>query len=497
MEYQVAPLYTALPLIYREEAVVLLFATRARSLGGEVALKIDTLRRIADSMSLPLLDRYLRDCVPLNGVHVSAGEHGVSVEMKGSGVPVAEAVPPEPEWLSLAGSRGEVIVLVGMPSAGTRGSTIDLRTMLSSRRGFGGRAAASILTSRGTESRFTFLGLQGSVQPAPTNESVLFDSNLLVDLNAVARGPLKNAAREVEIQELAMRTMHLDLIPVFAISELAWDRAEGKWNHRRARELRCTCSAWFDGGLARASDLRLVRAAYQQALTSEPAGDDSQHTHTHPLQLGFYASLLKLAALWIEAQSSFRALHRVHLYEEFTTWMRDELGLVLTHPLQVARDRLVGPQRAEAVIYVNGLLKFSKDPLKDLWGAAWDLMHLSFVDQAVGSEDPLRTQGRPTALATADRWLPYLRDRIQRIYEVQLQGARHTFMISGNDIDPRLETQRPLIEQIDAQLANLPIWRRPEALSLDKLVQLIRYGEQHFLAKLEAAQNPVPTGHTV
>ena len=68
MEYQVAPLYTALPLIYREEAVVLLFATRARSLGGEVALKIDTLRRIADSLSLPWQDGYWRDCVPRIGV---------------------------------------------------------------------------------------------------------------------------------------------------------------------------------------------------------------------------------------------------------------------------------------------------------------------------------------------------------------------------------------------------------------------------------------------
>ncbi|MDP9903291.1 hypothetical protein [Arthrobacter bambusae] len=488
MDSQVAPQFTAHPLIYRDEAVIALLATRAQSLGGEVALKASTLRRIADSMGLPSLDRYLRECQALKGAHVSAGEHGVSVEIEGSRISVRGALPPDGTWLGLAQSPGHVIVLIGVPPENSRTSVVDLRAMLSSRRAFGGRASVSLVFRR-TASRYKFLGLDGSVQPTPTNDSVLFDSNVLIDLHAVAAGLLKNRDREVEIQELAMRTMHLDRIPGFGISELAWDRSRSEWNPQRAKELRSACSAWFDGGLARASDLNKVRDAYQRTLASGPAEGSGQEDRTYHTQLAFYACLLRLSTLWVEAQSSFRAKQRVQLYQEFSTWICEDLKVVLTYPLQIARDRLIGPQRTEAVTYVDGLLKFSKDHLKDLWGAAWDLMHLSLVDLAAEPEDILRTQGRPTSLVTADRSLPHLRDRIQPLNGAQLRGAHFTFMMSGNEIDRRLEPQRAKIEQIDTRFAELPLSRQPGIISRDDLMRLVRQEESRLEDKLATTRN--------
>lgn len=112
---------------------------------------------------------------------------------------------------------------------------------------------------------------------------------------------------------------------------------------------------------------------------------------------------MKLALLWLEGKGRLRARQRTELYEEFMSWMEYDLGVVCTLPLQVARDRLVGPQGRDTA-YTDQLMKFSGRLLVELWGASWDLTHLAAID-LVQAGSLLDIGGRQVVLITADKAL--------------------------------------------------------------------------------------------
>ena len=131
--------------------------------------------------------------------------------------------------------------------------------------------------------------------------------------------------------------------------------------------------------------------------------------------------------------------------------MAHDLKLSSPLPLQIARDRLVGPQGATSS-YTDQLMKLGKSPLDNLWGAAWDLVHLDattlFQSGAIADVD-----GRAVVLVTADRGLTQLRQRIIDIPDtVDTPLGPMPLKLGRNELDKRLQDQADKIAGINAVL---------------------------------------------
>jgi hypothetical protein len=128
------------------------------------------------------------------------------------------------------------------------------------------------------------------------------------------------------------------------------------------------------------------------------------------------------------------------------------------YPLQVARDRLIGPQ-GPASHYVDQLVKFGKSPLHSLWGASWDLHHIAMLD-IIQDGGLIDIAGREVMLVTADRAVVKLRDRVHDL-RVRAQTPRGLLPLKAarSDVDRRLVDHVARIEAIHEQM-NAAVWAR-------------------------------------
>ncbi|WP_162238865.1 hypothetical protein, partial [Microbacterium sp. Leaf320] len=135
----------------------------------------------------------------------------------------------------------------------------------------------------------------------------------------------------------------------------------------------------------------------------------------YEVQLAYYVCLLKIFQLWRRTAGQFRAVQRLDLFEEFARWMLDEVGYNLSYPLRVAFDRFVGSQQADRVEYIDKLMKFGRNPSRELWGAAWDLAHLSSIDLSLNPDfrGAFSPEGGGVLLVTDDKALPLFRERLR------------------------------------------------------------------------------------
>jgi hypothetical protein len=483
MDQTVAPQFTTTPVVYRSKPALIYWATEASSAHGLVKLQIGTLRRMAEGLGLRMGDRYLQSVPQLSwDAVVVAGPSGASFEHAGNGIAATTANSlPNTDWLTAAREAGHVLVVFCVPSAPTA-NDLDLRALLGRGQAFVGYATVILPTEvLGSPNRYTAIGL-GDHEEAPNSQhAVMLDSNVMVDMEKVASGRSNDVERMTGVQNLILQLIHADVIGGMAIAELSWKRGTTEWDQERASSLRSTMSAWFDGGAQRAATIEQVQAAYRSAQ-SDSSNEDRPDGFVYVTHLSIYASLLKLAEIWRGEQGAFSVRSRVAAYREFAEWMRDELGVVLSYPLQIARDRFVGPQDSQSVGYVDKLLKFSKAILQNLWGAAWDITHLAHVDQAVDASF-LETPGRDVFLMTADAAIISLRKRIRPTATIVVGSSELHFMEHGAELNKLLETKRSEIETIESMLRELPLNRIPIVPTTTRLFEIIRPLEDGLVEK--------------
>lgn len=452
----VVPLFECSAVIYRGRPILVLAASRAlNSAGRSVRLRVRTLRDLARRLGFGQLDPSLAGEWSASTALVAGGLNGVTLEVDGRWPQVIEIAVPTQEWLDLASAAGSVHVVLLAP----RGFRRDfIRSGLRRMRAFGGQVPMVSHETAVWGERYTFLGRTSSDQPRPQSCTVVLDSCVVVDLErALAVGA--DQRRVAQTQSLVLQLIHMDVVPGQAIAELVADRTRGTYDRDRAHGLVAAVNAWFDGGAARASSIDDVREAYTEALNGTPSALDLPVEYqADPRQLLHYAGLLKLAQLWSQARGGFRASQRVDLYAEYASWMTHGLGIVSAYPLQVARDRLIGPQ-GHAANYVDQLLKFGKGPLHSLWGASWDLHHIAMLD-IIQDGEVIDIAGRKVMLVTADRALVRLRDRVHDL-TMRTQTSRGLLPLKAarSDVDRRLVDHVGRIEAIHEEM-NAAVWAR-------------------------------------
>ena len=463
VSYDVAPIFRCSAMFYRDQPVLVLAASQALTrTGGHVKLEKATLRNLTAAMGFRELDRGLLPITEVTNVFVACGSNGVTLEAEVTdlgrhpSLAFDEVAVPSAEWLAATERQDLVQVVFVVPPAATNGE-VDLRRLLGNGRAFGGLAQAVAIDTGCWHKRYFFVSGRGTEPPRPQAHSVILDSSVLVDLERVASGATSEEV-SARAQNLVLQLAHMDSIPGSAIAELIVDHENDRINLQRARSLAAAMNAWFDGGVGRARDIGAVRRAYVEQLNS--LDEDGLPDAGAPfIVTAYYASLLKLACIWDEtARGTFEARRRVDLYEAYVEWMLHTLGIVCVYPLQVARDRLIGPQN-QAVGYTDKLLKLGTPSLRKLWGAAWDLMHLSSIDM-IQAGGLLEIEGRAAMLVTADKALVSLRERIfdPRI-GVKCEYGNLPAKFGRNDLDPRLRDHESRVAAISERMNDVVIAR--------------------------------------
>jgi len=484
MSPHVLPRFTATPSIYRGEPVAVFAAVDADvavSAPGpsRVPVQVRTIRTLADELGFRSLDRFVTAARSLgDDAHLAYSSEGLRFEARHTGLLIVGGSAPSAEWVELVKARSDVLVVL---AAQGDSSDPDLRALTSSRRAFGGYA--QVVHPAPNSSRYVLLDTSGQREIRPTDRYVFLDSNVLVHLEKAARGTSSDSLRDTNVQALAVAISHQVVLGGFAIAELSWDRAANQWSPERAASLAATVEAWFGAGsMTRAMDISSVRSAYQTAVA---ANGPQSAADRGPLetQIAFYVCLLKISQLWRDASSKFRAIQRVDLYETFAHWLLEDVGYNLSFPLRVAFDRLLGPQDADHVRYVDKLMKFGRQPLRELWGAGWDLAHLSNIDL---STDPLfrRAIGPHEGgvlLATDDKALPLFRQKLRVSTATRDGDYSLIFMASTHEVDSRLSDQQNRIDKIHLWVQQTTLARQVGYRSLDEWNALKRKTETEFL----------------
>lgn len=482
MSHYVTPDFQAIPTIYRREPVLLLATFEAEVVGAKlgdrhVRVARSTVETLASEFGFRQLDRFLTDVskgVP--DALVAYSSLGIRFEGGRRGVKVRHSERPSEEWQELVSHLGRVLVIVALQREPT---DFDLRTLLSSRRAFGGYASA--MKSGQGSARYVFLGVDGRRGVTTTDKHVFLDSNVLVHLEKVAKDASKDAGRDQEVQQVASEIAHGTVQGGFAIAELSWDRVTGTRDYARAASLGATVDAWFgDGSIARTQDLTEVRAHYREALANHMRTPGGLGESQYEVQLAYYVCLLKIFQLWRRTAGQFRAVQRLDLFEEFARWMLDEVGYNLSYPLRVAFDRFVGSQRADRVEYIDKLMKFGRNPSRELWGAAWDLAHLSSIDLSINPDfrGAFSPEDGGALLVTDDKALPLFRERLRPRVLVRDNTYSLMLMAADTEVDKRLDDHQHRLESIET-------WIREETLSRQVGPRPQEYWEQ-LVQKCEA-----------
>lgn len=449
MQQEVAPLLHLVASFKKDEPVLLIHGTDAITRSGRlVAWRPESFRALAAEFGFgpaseaPPFER------PFTGLVVVSSSQTITIELNRRSLAAASVVQPSPRWRAAVESQGTVEVLLVRPRRYRR---FNLKALTKAKRVFVGVSAVVTVSETSWSTRYRFLGGRGSVDPISHAHSVMLDASVLVDLERAAAGT-GNSELWTSVQQLALQLAHMDVLPGPGLLELLNERGAEQLRWDRGRNIIAAVNAWFDGGVHRAASLEAVRAAYVEQLHQlDPPASEHDHGY-HFEQQAYYASLIKLACVWTQAKGRFGAKQRVQLYTEFVEWMADELRLACPLPLQVAQDRLVGPQ-GPAVAYTDKLIKLGKHPLDDLWGASWDLVHLSTIDMLQRS-DIVDVQGRSMLLVTADRGLVELRHRIIDLNDVVRvpNGALVPLKASQFHVDHRLVDHEEVIARQAAYL---------------------------------------------
>lgn len=274
--------------------------------------------------------------------------------------------------------------------------------------------------------------------PPPGTAYLHLDSNLLIDMEKGARGRLPDEVLD-DLRTTVSSLWYQNYTASVAVTELCWNGPRGSYRRDRHVSLLATLDAWLDCR----DPIDLVPDAlyhrYSLAVPKHEKDQELQILDVREMTMGIYCSLLKLASLAYKV-NGFKASQRLVLLEEYCHYVGEELELVSAYALQVAMDYIVAEPTRSA--YTKRLLKFGKDVLKDLWGAAWDLMYLTMSDylNAGGNANPFRLR---TAIMSADSAMLSLRQHLWHVTSVAYYTRENmrTLTASHVSIDQRLRSR--------------------------------------------------------
>lgn len=422
-------------IFHGDEPVVVIAAADALTANGRrVQWRVESFREMAASRGFVRVgpsgvpNAAVLDAIVLSGVAA------ISIDLGAGSLGLAVSVAPTEEWRDALRSRDSVTVLLVRPRRLRRTSTVA--SLARSGRVFSGTAKLVSVDRAQIADRYQFLSREAIALPIPQVQTALLDTSVLVDLERAAAGrgdPRLWAAT----QQLVLQLIPMDAFPGPGILEVLCTRNSETLNTDRAHSLAAAVNAWFDGGIARALSLEAVRSAYREQLGGDLLDPIPFRIEDHLSQQVFYASLLKLACLWPQARNGFKARQRIDLFAQFVQWMAHDLRIASPLPLQIARDRLVGPQ-GNAASYTDRLIKLSQQPLDDLWGASWDLALLDLIATfEAGAVTDI--EGREVVVVTADRGIVDLRGRIIDLHDVvDFSVGRMPLKLARVDVDKRL-----------------------------------------------------------
>lgn len=361
------------------------------------------------------VDRYLR---PLHKADDSCNvllvETGLTAQFRMKDVFPGTGTP-DGEWLDLASTSGRCVLAITVGDVDADHAQQHLR--IQAGRDLCWAAEVRFLDMRfpgewPDKSRYKFLGADGERPfPLPLTAAVSLDSNVVLDLEKAARGKVSEPLHQ-ELASLIQNIRHQDCRPAFAFSELCWDSRTGGFRHDRLVSLAAAIDAWFDDDRSPGSlTSERIQSRWAERLEHHTAQGAALHEYDFRPQISaIYCCLLKLSTLLLQIDG-FRARQRVDLLNEYARWVDEEFGYVLVYPLHIAFDALVGDPSKSA--YTRKLLKFSKNTLRDLWGASWDIFMLTIATDLIAAGkgfDPVNL--RDAGLVTADKGLVEIRSRL-------------------------------------------------------------------------------------
>ncbi len=427
---------------YRGQPAIVLATERGLTQLGSARVKRQNLDNVAASYGLRYVDKYLPLSARSPELRVLVTDDSAYVEF-GTRSLLTSTTTPAADWASAVKTSQtcNVLIVLGKP-----GPDLDqtLRAATGRRQCIGAAVDAIDASRNGTSSQYHVLTTATSTGLTSDITCTVLDSDVVLNLEKAAKGWMKPDSDEYrDLRSLMLALIHRDVRPGFGIAQLTWSPSSGVFDFDRRASLMATMDAWFDYGalgVVDASDLPARLAHHLRQPPPEPVLRDDPTF----LLLPIYGAFLRLEQLWSEVDG-FKAKQRVDLLRTYCDFVAHDLQCVSAHALQVAYDLLVGPQ--SKVDYVQKLLKPGKkgDRVDTLRGAAWDVLFMMLPEWAAGGDLDMPS-GR-TALVTADKALPMLRDRLSVSAITRLGPSKVGLVTLGRELDHRLEPHRSRIEK--------------------------------------------------
>lgn len=267
----------------------------------------------------------------------------------------------------------------------------------------------------GSFGEYQLLGVDGVCQDAP--DTLILDLNVVIDVEHLAYGrdgSLPGERKQNLVELLAFAKKHVSVNYGPALAENCWPRT-GPSPRRRSyafkREALEKVLGWEE------AELRYTAGSVdgQRVVPPVEVGPTDATVNTSILVLPGYAVLLKL---WHIAHRGGYRSNPFAPYKELANWANDEVGYVPSYELQLGFDYFLSNQSTRE--YVQRLLKLGRPQLDvgTVWGAAWDLFYLHFLDLASGGQLEDGSNGS-VALVTRDRGIVGLRDRCRLKYVIE------------------------------------------------------------------------------
>lgn len=441
------------PISYRGQPIIVMRFWAEPTLIPTPDISARDISAHVQQLGLRPSDRYLTNVEASSRLIVVITHWGASINVDGIRVTHAADGAELIGWMP--GAETTVVAVVSEEAPGDWSAF--LREVLGQRRGFAARIRVRDYrpeTEDPGSTRYRILsGDPGSITTLPSSGlTFLLDSNVLVDMERAAAGrtnPVSDAYKET--QSLVLHLRPHDVVSGWAITELCGLRAGG-FDVERSHRLSASLNAWFDIPLDEVLNASAVTARYEsEAVAIRKKPSPVLEGAARFFNSVNYVSLLKVAELWLLSQQTpgFRARERVDSFRAYFDYVTADIDVMSAYPMQVAVDLFLGtPQNSQ---HARKLLKFGKDVIRNIWGAAWDLTQINALDMTDTRLISLENDDRQVALVTADRGMISLRE--------------HTLVLAPSDIpyylvggessaDRRLEPFRDEIQQLLDQTLN-------------------------------------------
>ena len=481
-------------ILWRDRPYVVKSATHSTNAVATLPATARGLKRAADPLGLKPLRHPSQQHGRTHTVELVISTRGIALTCERI-TALGKYIAPSDDWIQHAISRGEAVLLM-MAGDPTQFSSFDhlIDWLIGSQRGFSARIRVVNLRSADPRlKRYEFVDPTGTNHAkVPINSSIIVDADVLLDLQKAAAGRITDPEVFDSVADLYGTLRACDVIPGFAVAQLAWDRQHARVDTERRIELLAAMSTWANLPVAKYRSVASLKRRYDATRKSMQAQggvyDNWMQDFRHDLfvLLG-YAAMLKTATYWhgFEKQS-FSPVSRVDAYIDLIDFVNQDALGASGYPFMLCRALLVGQEGPNNK--ARSFFKFS-DGIAGIYGTTWDLYYLLMLDQ--GASGQLENTGsRPIYLLTADRRLKEFKRNSTLAGTIVMNDnpigvVRYTVELS-NRITPKQRRQIEIAEQrmyADASLRSLrSVHPNPERL-LETVRSLENEVDQLFPAR--------------